>query len=375
MRYPVIWQFVLLVFILVACTTTGTQPASTTPPGTHPAENQTLTPGSPTVGEQPTAVIPERGAFAALTSEEKACLKETWGEQAYEEITTLQRVPTADEAPAMFTCVELVAVEPTLSPEQQIELGFILASHQVLLATSPDGLVWTVNDQVVRDHASAPEVVQWEDGTVMVYFVDGEKEELGAVRQNAEGGWEVVELVWGNDPAPRVYAPDIVWLPDNRLRMFYVGEHVILGFQPDLTPIYSAISSDGIHWEAEPGERIILQGITDPSVVISGDGRWLMALASLGQILFASSSDGDTFLPQDVTLTSAGVPELFLLPDGVLRLYTGGLDGFRAFVSSDGGQTWSEELAMKWQDEEGADPSVIQLLDGSWLMAWRRIKP
>jgi photosystem II stability/assembly factor-like uncharacterized protein len=142
--------------------------------------------------------------------------------------------------------------------------------------------------------------------------------------------------------------------------------------------IYSAISQDGVTFESEPGVRIAIAQVTDPSVVLLPDGNWLMALSRGSKTLLASSLDGETFTETGVVIPQGGVPELRLLPDGSLRLYVSGQGGIASLISTDGGQTWVEEAGIRIPAQDGnvaADPSVIQLPDGSWLMAWKRIDP
>ncbi len=47
---------------------------------------------------------PQFNPFEHLTAEQQACLKEAWGETAFQEITTFQRPPSEDEVPAMDAC-------------------------------------------------------------------------------------------------------------------------------------------------------------------------------------------------------------------------------------------------------------------------------
>jgi hypothetical protein len=59
-----------------------------------------------------------------LKPEELDCLKTAWGEKAFNEIISLQRQPTAAEAPALFTCIALVTIEPTVDISAIAELNF-----------------------------------------------------------------------------------------------------------------------------------------------------------------------------------------------------------------------------------------------------------
>ncbi len=52
----------------------------------------------------PAGATPAFNPFANLTAEQEACLKEAWGEEAFQAITTFQRPPTQEEEPAITDC-------------------------------------------------------------------------------------------------------------------------------------------------------------------------------------------------------------------------------------------------------------------------------
>jgi hypothetical protein len=66
-------------------------------------------------------------------------------------------------------------------------------NHRVLLATSKDGLSWSVSEQVLAERASVPELFAGPDGNPVVLFVDASGEsppgDLGAMVQDATGSW------------------------------------------------------------------------------------------------------------------------------------------------------------------------------------------
>ena len=92
--------------------------------------------------------------------------------------------------------------------------------HQVLIATSSDGLTWQTDSQVVIDQASVPEAVRLPDGRWLIYAVNGST--LGgpglvyAESQDEGRTWTCGAVnVLGADP-------DVVLLPDGRIRTCYV---------------------------------------------------------------------------------------------------------------------------------------------------------
>ena len=110
-----------------------------------------------------------------------------------------------------------------------------------------------------------------------------------------------------------------------RLRMYY---ECCPGSQGVQNSIRSAVSDDGMSWEPEPGDRLLVPGsnIMAPRILFLGDGRLRMYLTQRGVgIVSAISSDGMAFemepeprFPGDV---STFAPDLVVLPDGRYRMY------------------------------------------------------
>jgi hypothetical protein len=248
--------------------------------------------------------------------------------------------------------------------------------HQIMYALSEDGLNWTVSDEVIRDAGSVPEVLRLPNGDMLIYFVDGNSPAPGLLKGSLEEGWTQIPMGIENGPRNGIVDPDAVLLPDGRVRLFYLD-----AVPEDMNApraVYSAISEDGIHFTQEEGIRIAVQRITDPSVIRLPDGSWMMALSEGGVTHLAASPDGGEFTLTGVTLSLGGVPELTLLPDGNLRLFVSAPEGIRSLYSEDGGETWTVEEGLRIPAEEknvAADPSVIQLPDGTWFMVWKRLNP
>ena len=110
-----------------------------------------------------------------------------------------------------------------------------------------------------------------------------------------------------------------------RLRMYY---ECCPGSQSVQNSIRSAVSDDGLSWEPEPGERLLVPGsnIMAPRVIFLRDGRLRVYVTQRGVgIISALSADGMTFklepephFPGD---TSTFAPDLVILPDGQYRIY------------------------------------------------------
>lgn len=131
-------------------------------------------------GEPP---VPAFNPFENMSPEEETCLRDHWDEDAFQDITTFQRPPTTEEEQAMFACLKM----PPL-PEGEGGPGNLGPYfHQVMIASSLDGLDWRTDDAVVRDHASVPEIVSLPGGKLFIYFVDGTVDYLDAIQKVADG--------------------------------------------------------------------------------------------------------------------------------------------------------------------------------------------
>ena len=217
-------------------------------------------------------------------------------------------------------------------------------SHQVVLARSSDGL--SVSDsRVVIDHASVPDAVRLPDGTLRLYYVDGQNGTIGIARVDGDDATVLGPLSMNGVRGPGGMAdPDAVLMPDGRVRLYYLNN-----FGPPGGP------QRGICWaDSADGERFTVGGlalqfsnqetVTDPSVARLPGGVWLMAASRGTTSLLARSTDGATF-SGETTIGLGGVPELSALEDGRVRIYVCGA-GIIAHASSDEGKTWAREATV-----------------------------
>ncbi|MGZ0174494.1 MAG: hypothetical protein ACKVHE_33755 [Planctomycetales bacterium] len=133
----------------------------------------------------------------------------------------------------------------------------------------------------------------------------------------------------------RVVSSEVVPLSDNsgRLRMYY---ECCSGPQSAENSIRSALSSDGLIWNVESGERFQLRGhnVTAPRIQCLDDGQYRLYCSNRGQgIISAVSQDGLTFeLEHGVRIApdepfdylTAFAPEILRLPGGGYRMYYAG---------------------------------------------------
>ncbi len=251
-----------------------------------------------------------------------------------------------------------------------------LAAHRLYRATSTDGQVFTSDNVVLIEGASVPDAILRPDGTIWVYFVNGETGRHGifVAQGSAEGSFEIMDCVkLDGQFEPTAVDPDIVRLSDGSYRLFYYAN---LGQAGGENIIRSAISSDGINFTVE-GD-VASGPYTDPTVAALADGSWLLSIprGKEGNLVFASG-DGTTFDADGLMVNGAdGTPELVALADGRVRMYAGG-SALLSFISSDGGSTWAlepeTELRLTGGTPGAGNPSAIQLADGTWLLFYTGI--
>jgi hypothetical protein len=241
--------------------------------------------------------------------------------------------------------------------------------HQIHLARSTDGLTWQTDDVVIRNHASVPSLVGWQE-TLWIYVADPAQNWLMVLRQDGDVWWETRTQIDGFDPTYAV-DPDVVILPDGRLRLYFLDIRTLETTPeglPGLATIRSAVTSDGVHFALEEGARIQSRAPgTDPDVVQAADGSWWLYVLHDAGTIIAHSTDGLTFA--EVGESSTGpMSDTVLLDDGTLRRYYARPGAILSEVSADG-LTWTADPGVRIEGTVG-HPSVTRLADGSWLMAY-----
>lgn len=245
-------------------------------------------------------------------------------------------------------------------------------NHRVLLASSPDGLIWSVQPQSLAERASVPELFLNPDGLPTILFVDASStpERIGALQRDSSDAWRRVETNLTQ------VDPNIVRLPDGSYRAYV---------KSGLNGAMAAFaSSDGLQWSplGEVFRDPRYPNATDPDVFLTPDG-WVM-LVSLGpRLLRCTSPDGLRFSPDGSTLELGGsVSDTVAVPGGWrtffhvnTNLSTGSRMKIRSAFTTDG-RTWRVEDGDRVvAPPDGpaalgvADPAPVQLPDGSWLMA------
>lgn len=248
-------------------------------------------------------------------------------------------------------------------------------NDKVSFATSSDLFNWTDSETVLAIHASVPGAI-YKDGVIYVYFVDvsvdGIAERIGMISSNDNGQtWsekEYIDIDGVGDKVPVDPAPFL--LNDGRIRLYYFDieeGRSSMGSESE-NKIYSAISSDDVNF-VEEGVCFSKEGVFDPDV-IEVDGVYRMYVGDLegNRVISATSSDGLNFVEEGIAYTGGAVPDVFY-KDGAYYLYTVGID---ISTSSDGASFTKTSYRFESSiNMLTADPSVIELDDGTYMMLYK----
>jgi hypothetical protein len=295
----------------------------------------------------------------------------------------MNKHPIALGMAVLLICIGLSGCNETNGPSKQFEQEYNWSTmmegpyrDKVSFATSTDLLNWTDSEVILAEHASVPGAV-YKNSVIYVYFVDvsedGKPEQTGLIRSEDNGQtwlpkeWVVYEGI--GDKVPVDPAPFL--LDDERIRLYYfdINEGRSSNDLGGTNKIYSAVSTDGIHFVQEEDVRFSRQGIYDPDV-IEVNGEWRMYVGDIpnNMVISAVSSDRLIFVEEGVAYSGGAVPDVFF-KDDIYYLYTAGID---ISTSSDG--VSFTKTYYSFQSNQGgvtADPSVIELNDGTYMMLYK----
>ena len=169
-------------------------------------------------------------------------------------------------------------------------------NHRVLLARSPDGLAWTVGNEILAERASVPELFLGPDARPMLLFVDisGQSRPgaLGAMVRQDNGAWARRETnLSGADP-------NVVRRRDGTYRAYTKGRN---------GEIFVFSSSDGLQWQ-RLGVAFQHGRYPNPtdSDVFETESGWVMLISIGPRLLRCTSVDGITFTADNEVLDLGG---------------------------------------------------------------------
>lgn len=230
--------------------------------------------------------------------------------------------------------------------------------HNIAVGNSTNGLTVTnANDALA--HASVPDAVVLPDGSVGVYYVNGETDGIWLGRISGTSVTPVSAISIDGFTRPQGAVDPDAQLINGKIRLTY-----LFGFaSKENHRICMAESTDGIKFTTlSLAMTFTAQQETDPSVIQLPSGSWLMAVSRGTSTILARSTTGTSFTEYTV-VNYGGVPELALTSDNRVRLYVCATTGIDAWVSADSGSSWTREGTLTGTSTPGrggsCDPSAL----------------
>ncbi|MDO8591933.1 MAG: exo-alpha-sialidase [bacterium] len=254
--------------------------------------------------------------------------------------------------------------------------------HSVYTATATDGIHFTATDNKIAEHASVPDVIKLPSGQLVFYAVDGggrsKSGVLIGVSDDNGKTWKTGSAQFTSSQDGQAGAdPEAVMSDNGQLRLYYVvfPSKPTPGQPPGtdtVNKVYSATSTDGIHFTQEQGVRFEYAQITDPDVIKIGS-TWFMYSAQGQTQLYATSTDaGGSFSYKGVVRATGAVSKTVSLSDGSYRQFYCGKGGIVSETSKDG-INWNSGVVSLTSaaSQITCDPSPVQLDTNNWLMVYK----
>jgi hypothetical protein len=181
------------------------------------------------------------------------------------------RLPKANEERVRFHRVEVLSLLFMLAA---VALQAQPLQNRLMIATSPDGLVFTKLNLIAYDSADVPDAVVSATGEVFLYFqgIQSPAHDIIMVGRSPDGldNWvfRPVRIAGMESWKVRPCDPDVI-AHDGIFRLYFTGDPT----DDKIPETYSAVSGDGIHFTLENGARFSGGGspALDPSLLWIGD--------------------------------------------------------------------------------------------------------
>lgn len=246
--------------------------------------------------------------------------------------------------------------------------------HKIYRAFSDDETNWTKEGNVIKEHASVPAIIERDDGSLVLYYVDGRYDTMDCSVSNDSGKtFKDGNCTIYGFTENKAWDPFVMKLDNGFYRMFFVSAPD--NPQKDSTKVMSALSQDGINWLQDDGIRFDDVPVVDPTVGKIGS-VWYMYAGTMvpgkpAQIAIAKSIDGLAFTYVKSIDLGGNVPDIIQASDGKSHLYFC-KEGIARAVSTDG-LNWKDvrRVISVNKNEIICDPSVIQTQNGKWVMYYK----
>lgn len=254
--------------------------------------------------------------------------------------------------------------------------------NRVALATSSDGVTFTAAGQVIGDQFDVPDLVWLPDGSLALYamaWTAGSLSNQMVVARSMDNGgtwtYHYVDIAGmrtaSRGPSPA--DPDVVVRDDGAVRLYYTYD----------AKTHYADSEDGLAFTYggqafAPSVGMML----DPTVVQLGDTWHLYGGGGPGGDNWHATSTNGKVFTQVASVRATGSDGLrYMLSNGIVQdgkatvwgFSNDGIDIAR-FTTTDGVAFTAQGLALEYtggvEEDHVKDASVVQLPDGTYLMAY-----
>jgi hypothetical protein len=294
----------------------------------------------------------------------------------------------------------LVGIRWPLSPNQQqpgpsqqgppSQQGGGPQQDKTYFTSTTDPKNWPVGT-LAAEQASVPDIIElsadlgdYQKGSLLIYYVDfssspGDGREGVAVIASSDQGktWGTKRKITltGKKNKGAAVDPSVVQLPDGRLRLYFFGSETTSGDPAQAEGphvVYSAISTDGVRFTVEDGERFAEQ-LTDPEVVLYKN-QWYMYYSTGQSTGLAVSSDGLSFQKKQIMGGDVGGVPGVLVVEGNMRLYGCGRGGIASAVSSDGTNFQKDTNNVLGGKVQGivCDPAIVRSASGTYFAVYKQ---